>query len=229
MGRPEAVMKKMYCPHGFPPRLCNLCAVPPVCVHGMVRDCLLCNTQGLDSWYGKASTVGAAASVSAAASSLRLGVNERYRPAILLASKRTGLDPAGIAAVINAEAAALPSKAKAKRVDEVFRNNNPNRDWDKKPLDAKAPADAPLIKAWKDLYAGTAWDERSLNSVSHAAGLTQFVAGTWLDESVRIGTYLCDYAKEHGFLDTQGQPVHSRQNELLELRYNTYCSSAPMS
>ena len=45
MSRPESVMKKTYCPHGVPPLLCNSCARPSPCVHGMLHNCLLCSMQ----------------------------------------------------------------------------------------------------------------------------------------------------------------------------------------
>lgn len=45
---------------------------------------------------------------SAAPPALALGKNEAYRTQILLASKRTGLDPAAVASIIDAEAAKTP-------------------------------------------------------------------------------------------------------------------------
>ncbi|MGZ3459080.1 MAG: glycoside hydrolase family 24 protein [Archangium sp.] len=63
MSRPESTM---YCLHGYPPLLCNICAREPLCVHGMPGNCLLCTTQSTESWFGQA-TEGAAAGASGAA------------------------------------------------------------------------------------------------------------------------------------------------------------------
>jgi hypothetical protein len=215
MSRPAAAMKKAYCAHGFPSLLCNACATQAACMHGMIGDCLLCSMQSPGFWPSK-STVGAAA-----AASLKLGINERYRSAILLAAQRTHLDPAAIAAIINAEAARVSDrKTLEKLADEVFRASHPGRDWDKQPLSAKSPADAPLIKAWKQLYASRAWDEKSYNNESGAAGLTQFLASTWKSEATRRGTYLNEVATQKGYVDSSGKVDSSKVNDLLELRYD---------
>jgi hypothetical protein len=215
MSSPVAVKKTSYCEHGFPPLLCIACANQTACAHGMVRDCVLCSLQGANTWFK--ATGGAAK----AASTLVLGINERFRSAILLASQRTGLDPAAIAAIINAEAAPLSDKkTREKLADEAFRSNHPDRDWDKKPLSAKNPGDAALIKEWKKLYASTAWDERSYNNESGAAGMTQFLASTWKGEAKRSGTYLNSVAKEKGYVGADGKLVSSKINDFLELRYD---------
>lgn len=217
MSRPAAIMKKTYCTHGFPPLLCNACASRTACMHGMSGDCLLCSMQSPGFWPSKP----AKPTMEAAAAALVLGVNERYRPGILLAAQRTGLDPAAIAAIINAEAAPLSDrKMREKLTDEAFRANHTDRDWDKNPLSSKTPADAALIKEWKQLYASSAWDERSYNTLSGAAGLTQFLASTWKFEAKRRGTYLNSVAKEKGYIGTDGALVSSTVNDLLELRYD---------
>lgn len=61
MSRPEAMLKKMYCTHGFPPLMCNSCAGQALCVHGMLGNCLLCGPRGSGSWLNKMA-VGAAKS-----------------------------------------------------------------------------------------------------------------------------------------------------------------------
>jgi peptidoglycan hydrolase-like protein with peptidoglycan-binding domain len=86
---------------------------------------------------------------------LTLGVNERYREALLLAERRTGIDAAALAALINAEAA---------------------RDRDGR------------------------WLADSYNPDSGARGLTQFLAGTWLDRATTAGTYLNQIAVERGYV-----------------------------
>ncbi|MFL5359087.1 hypothetical protein [Archangium sp.] len=229
MSRPAAVMKKSYCAHGFPPLLCNACAAQAPCMHGMVGECLLCGLQKSNSWFSNLTVGGTAKSKSTptppSAASLKLGINEKYRASILLAAQRTGLDPAGIAAVINAEAGRISDKKKREKLtDEIFHLNHPDRDWDKKPLNAKDPADAPLIKEWKELFASSPWDERSLNDETGAAGLTQFLASTWKSEATRSGTYLNELAKKMGYLGSDSKPVPSKLNDLLELRYDPTAS-----
>lgn len=53
MSRPERVMKKTYCVHGFPLLLCNNCVRQSTCVHGVLQqDCLVCFIYNPSSLYG---------------------------------------------------------------------------------------------------------------------------------------------------------------------------------
>ncbi len=53
MSRPESMMQKTYCPHGFPRLMCNTCARSNTCVHGKPpQDCLLCFMYGSRGPYG---------------------------------------------------------------------------------------------------------------------------------------------------------------------------------
>ncbi|HEX8149248.1 MAG TPA: peptidoglycan-binding protein [Pyrinomonadaceae bacterium] len=109
------------------------------------------------------------------AGELSLGVNERYRDALLLAQRRTGIDAAAIAGLINAEAA---------------RDRNGR------------------------------WVADSYNELSGARGLTQFLAGTWIDRATAAGTYLNEVAAARGFVrrDEQGRFVVTDRQSLLDLR-----------
>ncbi len=167
------------------------------------------------------SSAAAGAPPAAPAAALKLGVNERYRAGIELAAQRTGLDPAVIAAIIHAEAGPVTDKAtRTKMADEAFFFNHPERDWEKRPLNAKDPADAELVKEWNALYASKGWDPKSYNSQSAAAGLTQFLGSTWKSEATRGGTYLNEVAKQKGFVGVDGKIVAGKEKDLLELRYD---------
>ena len=109
------------------------------------------------------------------AGELSLGVNERYRDALLLAQQRTGIDAAALAGLINAEAA---------------------RDRSGR------------------------WIADSYNASSGARGLTQFLAGTWVDRATTAGTYLNEVAVERGFVrrDEQGRFHIVNRQALLDLR-----------
>jgi peptidoglycan hydrolase-like protein with peptidoglycan-binding domain len=106
---------------------------------------------------------------------LSLGVNERYRDALLLAERRTGIDASALAGLINAEA----SRDRSGR-----------------------------------------WIADSYNGRSGAAGLTQFLAGTWVGRATSAGTYLNEIAVERGFVrrDERGRFVVANRQALLELR-----------
>lgn len=112
---------------------------------------------------------------------LSLGVNERYRDALLLAQRRTGIDASAIAGLINAEAA---------------------RDR------------------------GGRWVADSYNERSGARGLTQFLAGTWLDRATAAGTYLNEVAVGRGFVrrDENGRFVVANRQALLDLRNDPMAS-----
>jgi peptidoglycan hydrolase-like protein with peptidoglycan-binding domain len=109
------------------------------------------------------------------AGELSLGVNERYRDALLLAERRTGIDASALAGLVNAEAA---------------------RDR------------------------GGRWIADSYNAGSGARGLTQFLAGTWVDRATAAGTYLNELAVGRGFVrrDEHGRFVVADRQSLLALR-----------
>jgi peptidoglycan hydrolase-like protein with peptidoglycan-binding domain len=109
------------------------------------------------------------------AGGLTLGVNERYRDALLLAERRTGINAAALAGLINAEA---------------------SRDGNGR------------------------WVADSYNRRSQAAGLTQFLPGTWIDRATTAGTYVNELGVERGYVRRErggGFTVVNRE-ALLELR-----------
>ncbi|WP_208246950.1 peptidoglycan-binding domain-containing protein (plasmid) [Rhizobium sp. T1470] len=109
-----------------------------------------------------------------AAGELVLGVNDVYRPHLLLAEERTEIDAAALAAVINAEAAKL---------------------------------------------ANGEWDRNSKASTSTAAGLTQFLAATWLGEAKKSRTYLNEHARREGYVTDANAISPGSEDKLLKLRF----------
>lgn len=110
------------------------------------------------------------------AGELSLGVNERYRDALLLAQRRTGIDAASLAGVINAEASRDPRSGR--------------------------------------------WVADSYNRRSGAAGLTQFLASTWVGRATTAGTYVNEVAVGRGYVrrDERGRFEVVNRQALLELR-----------
>nr|WP_245197994.1 peptidoglycan-binding protein [Sphingomonas kaistensis] len=104
---------------------------------------------------------------------LRLGANQALAPALERAAARTGLDPAMLASIIDAEA--------ARRRDG-------------------------------------SWDPASRNPRSSAAGLGQFLSGTWIDEARRPGSWLNGIAGERGWLARDGSLKPEARPALLALR-----------
>jgi hypothetical protein len=151
-----------------------------------------------------------------------LGGNERYRAALELAAARTGLDPAVIAAVVNAEAAPLRSAARLNVLaDEAFHERHPERRG--RPLNPRDRRDRPLIAEWNAIRESLvgSWDERSsAGALSSARGATQFLAGTWVAEAERPGTHLNEVAVGRGYLGEDGRAAPGRRDALLDLRYD---------
>lgn len=108
-----------------------------------------------------------------------LGRNARFADAIVRAGERTGLPPAALASIIDAEAA---------------------RDRD-----------------------GT-WNVHSRNPRSSAAGLGQFLSGTWEAEAERPGTWLNGEARRQGWLDDSGRVTAASRSSVLALRYSPEAS-----
>ena len=108
-----------------------------------------------------------------------LGPNGRHAPALAAAAARTGLPPAALAAIVDAEA--------AKRRDG-------------------------------------SWNTHSRNPRSSAAGLGQFLSGTWEGEAERPGTWLNRVAHERGWLDGAGRVTAAARSQLLALRYDATAS-----
>ncbi|MEW9899000.1 LysM peptidoglycan-binding domain-containing protein [Chitinivorax sp. PXF-14] len=123
------------------------------------------------------------------AGTLRLGNNQALEATIRAAAARTGTTPEALAAVIDAEAG-----KKTLRVPLMKANGTPLLDKHGKPAMQKVQV----------------WDASSHNA-SGAAGLTQFLKGTWLNEAMRPGTFLNQKAMEHGWVRME-QDAKGRQH-----------------
>lgn len=110
---------------------------------------------------------------------LRLGANAAYQPILERAAARTGLDPALLASIVDAEAAKGPDGS---------------------------------------------WNPASRNPRSSAAGLGQFLAGTWADEVRRPGSWLAAEASARGWLGPGGAIREGARAALLDLRFDPEAS-----
>jgi peptidoglycan hydrolase-like protein with peptidoglycan-binding domain len=128
---------------------------------------------------GGSAAAGGQPPAQAAGADLVLGPNETYRAAILEAARRTRIDPAAIAALIDAEAARIGS--------------GPNKGR---------------------------WDKDSRASTSSAAGLTQFLDSTWLQQARVKGALLRERAMELGLVGADGKPTAEGRQALLDLRFD---------
>ena len=64
------------------------------------------------------------------------------------------------------------------------------------------------------------WKTTSRNPRSSAAGLGQFLGGTWQSEAERAGTWLHDVASKQGWLSDNGRVLPAARSALLALRYD---------
>jgi len=108
-----------------------------------------------------------------------LGPNARYAGVIDAAAARTGLSPAALAAIVDAEAGRS---------------------------------------------ADGSWQTWSRNPRSSAAGLGQFLAGTWQGMAEMPGTWLNQQARGNGWLDAHGKVAAGSRTALLALRYDPAAS-----
>ena len=121
----------------------------------------------------------AAAFATNAAPATGLGPNARYAGVIDAAAERTGLAPAALAAIVDAEAGRS---------------------------------------------ADGSWQTWSRNPRSSAAGLGQFLAGTWQGMAEIPGTWLNQQARSNGWLDAHGKVAAGARSALLALRYDPAAS-----
>jgi len=117
---------------------------------------------------------------------LRLDANFKYRDIILAASKRSGICPQAIAAIMNAEAAILKV---TERVPVI------NRKTKMQVLDkAGKPKFTSIERSTGE------WDAHSASSRSSARGMTQFIDGSWIGQATIAGTYLNARAVSEGWI-----------------------------
>lgn len=68
------------------------------------------------------------------------------------------------------------------------------------------------------------WNLHSRNPRSSAAGLGQFLSGTWQGLAQTKGTWLNDTARARGWLDSSGHVLPAARSDLLALRYDPTAS-----
>ncbi|MES0038854.1 DUF2272 domain-containing protein [Mesorhizobium sp. M0046] len=64
------------------------------------------------------------------------------------------------------------------------------------------------------------WDKSSFNEGSGAAGLTQFLANTWVGHAQIPGHLLNSRGKEAGLVNSSNKVVSSKKDDLLKLRFD---------
>lgn len=94
--------------------------------------------------------------------------------------------------------------------------------------EARSGVPASAIAAIVDAEAGRtrdgSWNPLSRNPRSSAAGLGQFLSGTWQGLAEQNGTWLNSVAKARGWLTQSGKVDPARRGELLALRYDPEAS-----
>lgn len=86
--------------------------------------------------------------------------------------------------------------------------------------DIDAAALAALIDAEATKLPTGEWNRNSTASTSSAAGLTQFLAGTWLDQAKRQDTLLNAIGKAKGYVTATDDVASGRKDDLLSLRFD---------
>lgn len=117
---------------------------------------------------------------------LKLTANYKYRDIIIAASKRSGISPQAIAALMNAEAATLVLKREVPRIDK--KTGKPLLDKHGKPI----------VKVLTT--SSGEWDAHSASKSSSARGMTQFLDGSWISQALIEGTFLNLRAKKEGWV-----------------------------
>lgn len=79
---------------------------------------------------------------------------------------------------------------------------------------------AAIVHAEAGKHGNGSWNPLSRNPRSSAAGLGQFLSGTWEGLAETKGTWLNEFAKARGWLNGSGDVRSDARAELLSLRYN---------
>lgn len=111
---------------------------------------------------------------------LRLGKDNLFRVDILGAAKRLGIMPQALCALIECEATRTRES-----IPVLGTDGKQLKDKKGKPVSRSAPGH---------------WDAGSGNAFSNAAGLTQFLRGTWLDISLKPSYFIHDRCVAEGWV-----------------------------
>ncbi len=87
-----------------------------------------------------------------------------------------------------------------------------------------ATALASIINAEAGKLKGGAWNSFSRNPRSSAAGLGQFLSGTWVDMAEKRGTWLNMQARKQGYLAASGKVRPASRAAVLAMRYDAEAS-----
>jgi hypothetical protein len=87
-----------------------------------------------------------------------------------------------------------------------------------------ATALAAIVDAEAAKTSDGSWNTMSRNPRSSAAGLGQFLSGTWEHLAETSGSWLNQVASERGWLDGRGKVLAGARSELLALRYDGQAS-----
>jgi hypothetical protein len=83
---------------------------------------------------------------------------------------------------------------------------------------------AAIVDAEAGKRSGGEWNPWSRNPRSSAAGLGQFLSGTWISEAERAGTWLNNLSRRQGWLDGNGRVQPGARHQLLSQRYDPQSS-----
>jgi hypothetical protein len=119
-----------------------------------------------------------------------------------------------------------PSQPQPKAPDEADLSLGPNEIY-RAPLlkaegitDIDAAALAALVNAEAAKLPNGQWNSRSTAGSSSAAGLTQFLSGTWIAHAQKNGTLLNQTARTRGFITGANVVVPGQEAALLDLRFD---------
>jgi hypothetical protein len=87
-----------------------------------------------------------------------------------------------------------------------------------------AAAIASIVDAEAAKHGDGSWNPLSRNPRSSAAGLGQFLSGTWIGMAEASGSWLHQFAQQRGWLDTNGKVRSDAKSTLLSMRYDPEAS-----
>lgn len=125
---------------------------------------------------------------------LKLGRNNIYRDAVMQASRRLGLIPQAICALLDCEAAKV-----VERIAVLDAKGLPVRDKKGRPIKRK------IAEVWK---------ADSYNNVSHAGGMTQFLRSTWLAHVMIPGRYIHEQSVRAGWVQQEAVASGKKKGSL---------------